>query len=467
MWWIRLESFKKIMENNELWNSVLADLEIQVSRPNFLTWLKNSRLSRIDESGTAYVALPNHFAKEWVEAKYNKQILGLIRTKEESVKKVEYVVEGSLTKTEKPKTAAPAKESDKKQQPFQEMKVDPDSGLNPRYTLSSFVVGSSNELVYSAAMAVIESVGTKYNPFFIYGGVGLGKTHLIQGIGNEIRMRHNNQIKVKYVSSEKFTSDVVWAIRNRRMEDIKTAYRDIDVLIVDDIQFIGGKEKTEEEFFHTFNALHAANKQIIISSDRSPKSLPILEERLRSRFQGGMVADIGYPDYETRVAIIKTKLQERNAALSDQIVNMIAERAQRNIREVEGILNKLLFHQNSSQNELDLASAEKIVLEATEKSTANINPTHIINAVAAFFEMSPSDIVGRARNKELIEPRQITVYLLRQMLNMSYPYIASKIGNRDHTTAIYSYKKISDSLVKDQTLNQKITSIKEELSKLG
>ena len=455
------------MENDELWSAVLSEVEIQVSRPNYLTWLKNSRLAKIEASGIAFVALPNHFAKEWVEAKYNKMILGLMRQHNEDVRKIEYVVEGTLTKAEKTKTSGVKAVPDKKQQIFQEMKVDPESNLNPRYTLSSYVVGSSNELVYSAASAVIDNIGTKYTPFFIYGGVGLGKTHLIQAIGNEIKIRHNNKIKVKYVTSEKFTNDVVWAIRNRRMEDIKTAYRQIDVLIIDDIQFIGGKEKTEEEFFHTFNALYETNKQIIISSDRSPKSLPILEERLRSRFEGGMIADIGYPEYETRVAIIKTKLQERGAQLPEPIINMIAEKAQRNIREIEGILTKVLFQQGSSHKEIDLSSAEKIVSEATQKSTANINPAHIINAVATFFQMSPNDIVGRARNKELIEPRQISVYLLRQMLNMSYPYIASKIGNRDHTTAIYSYKKISESITKDQNLNQKIASIKESLSKLG
>ena len=453
------------MENNELWESILSEVEIQVSRPNFLTWLKNSRLVKIDDSGTAYVAFPNQFAKEWVEAKYHKMIIAAIRNRNESVKKVEYLVEGGLSKIEKQKPIEGA--LDKKQLVFQEMKVDQETNLNPRYTLASYVVGSSNELVHSAALAVIESIGTKYNPFFIYGGVGLGKTHLIQAIGNEITARSNKKIKVKYVTSEKFTNDVVWAIRNRRMEDIKSAYRLVDVLIIDDIQFIGGKEKTEEEFFHTFNALYETNKQIIISSDRAPKSIPILEERLRSRFEGGMIGDIGYPDYETRVAIIKTKLQEKGANIPEQIVNFIAERAQRNVREIEGVLNKLIFHQNASGKNLDLASAEKIISEMTQKSTANMTPNHIINAVAGFFEMSATDIVSKARNKELIEPRQITVYLLRSMLNMSYPYIANKIGNRDHTTAIYSYKKISDSLVKDQNLNQKIATIKEGLSKLG
>ena len=269
------------------------------------------------------------------------------------------------------------------------------------------------------------------------------------------------------MTSEKFTSDVVWAIRNRRMEDIKNMYRHVDVLIVDDIQFIGGKEKTEEEFFHTFNALYETNKQIIISSDRRPEAIPILEERLRSRFKVGMTCDIGYPDYETRIAIIKTKLQERGVNFSEEIVDLIGKKVQRNIREIEGILTRLIFHEANFKKELDLGTAEKIISELVDRQATNINPNQIITAVAKFFETSPTDIVGRARNKELIEPRQVSVYLLRNMLNMSYPFIAKKIGNRDHTTAIYSFRKISQEMEKNTQLNQKILAIKEELNKLG
>ncbi len=456
-----------VISNDELWQSVLSELEIQVSRANFLTWLKNSKLLKIDSSGEAVVALPNHFAKEWVEAKYNKMILGYIRTQNESIKKIDYIVEGNLTRTEKVKPTAAPEAEEKKQLVFQEMKIDPETNLNPRYTMGSFVVGSSNQMVYSVATAIINSIGTKYNPLFIYGGVGLGKTHLIQALGNEIKRMYDNKVKVKYVTSEKFTSDVVWAIRNRRMEDIKNMYRHVDVLIVDDIQFIGGKEKTEEEFFHTFNALYETNKQIIISSDRRPEAIPILEERLRSRFKVGMTCDIGYPDYETRVAIIKNKLQERAVNFSEEIVDLIGKKVQRNIREIEGILTRLIFHETNFKKALDLQTADKIISELIDKPATNINPNQIINAVAKYFETSPNDIVGRARNKELIEPRQVSVYLLRNMLNMSYPFIAKKIGNRDHTTAIYSFRKISDEIEKNSQLNQKILAIKEELGKLG
>lgn len=459
------------IENSELWQSILSELELQISRPNFLTWLKNSRLVRIDDATTAYIALPNNFAKEWIETKYHKMILGLIRNHLDSVKKVEYLIEGGLIKVAKSKPlpiqTTGATQGGDKQLAFQELKIDSETNLNPRYTLSSYVVGGSNELVFSAATAVIQSIGNKYNPFFIYGGVGLGKTHLIQAIGNEIKALHQNKVKVKYVTSEKFTNEVISSMRNRRMEDFKNTYRNVDVLIVDDIQFIVGKERTEEEFFHTFNALYEGNKQIILSSDRPPKSMPALEERLRSRFEMGMIADISYPDYETRVAIIKTKLQEKNISFSEPVIDLIARRAQRNIREVEGIINKIIFHQTTYHRDLDMPVIEKIVGELTEKINAAINPTNIINAVAAFYEVSSNDIVGRARNKELIEPRQVSVYLLREMLNMSYPFIANKIGSRDHTTAIYSYKKILNSLEKDHTLNQRVLNIKEQLNKLG
>ncbi len=452
------------MQNDELWQSVLSEMELQVSRANFLTWLKNSRLVENTEDAVM-IALPNHFAKEWVETKYDKLILGIVRNFITSVKKVEYVVEGGLIKTSS--LHKPREISNDKQLVIEEFKVDPETNLNPRYTLNSFIVGPSNELAHSAASAIIQSVGIKYNPLFIYGGVGLGKTHLIQGMGNEIKNLYKNKIKVKYVTSEKFTNDVVWAIRNRRTEDIKNTYRHVDVLIIDDIQFIGGKEKTEEEFFHTFNALHENNKQIIISSDRPPKAIPILEERLRSRFEGGMIADISYPEYETRVAIIKTKIQERGASIDDESIDFIAKKLQKNIREIEGILNKVVFYQTNYQKPVTSNQVEKIIAEFTERSRASVSPNQIIKVVADFFEIPASDLTGKSRNKEFIEPRQITMYLLRDLLDMSYPFIANKIGKRDHTTVIYACKKLSKDMEKNQSLNEKLSEIKELINKMG
>jgi len=454
-------------ELDELWENVLSDIEVQVSKPNFLTWFKNSRLLE-SRDGSALVALPNNFAKEWVETKYHKLILGSIRSIDGSTKQIEYVVEGSLSQKAINRRRRANKEViEEKQLIFQEMRVDPETNLNPKYTFDSFVVGSFNELAHSAAQAIIEDVGSKYNPLFVYGGVGLGKTHLIQSIGNEVRRRSENKIGVKYVSSEKFTNDVLWAIRNRRAEDIKNTYRNIDVLIIDDIQFLGGKEKTQEEFFHTFNALHENNKQIIISSDRPPGAIATLEERLRSRFEGGMIADISYPEFETRFAIAKAKLQEKGVALDDKVVELVAKRVQKNIREIEGILNKLIFHQITYKRPLDPITTEKIISEVTNKSASRATPTQVIRAVSSFFEISPNDLLGRSRNKEFVEPRQICMYLLRDLLSMSYPDIASRVGKRDHTTAIYACKKVAGNLENDHELNQKMILIKEEMNKIA
>ncbi|MEK7462864.1 MAG: chromosomal replication initiator protein DnaA [Patescibacteria group bacterium] len=456
------------MDLEQLWQSTLGEVELQISRPNFLTWLKNSKLTH-KENGVVFVSLPNNFAKEWVENKYNKTILSVLRNFDDSAKKVEYVVENKNTSAASAKIIAKQKslsEVDLRvQQSFAELKIDQETGLNPRYTLESFVVGSSNELAYAAAMAVIKDVGKKYNPLFIYGGVGLGKTHLLQALGNEIKKEYNDKIKVKYVASEKFTNDVIWAIRNKRMEDIKEKYRLTDVLIIDDIQFIGGKEKTEEEFFHTFNALYENNKQIIISSDRPPRFIPTLEERLRSRFEGGMIADIGFPDYELRMAILKTKLQNRGVNLTDDVIDMIATKVQKNLRELEGVLNKILFIQNNKKIELTSKQVEEIINESIQQPIKNVSPAQVIKAVADYFQVEVADLTGRCRKNTIAEPRQVAMYLLREVLGLSYPSIGEKLGKRDHTTAIYAYNKLSKEISKDQNLNQKIIAIKDIINK--
>ena len=453
-----------IMEKNteKLWQSILGEMEVQLSRANFATWLKNSYLAD-EKDGTLFIVLPNNFAKEWVENKYHKNLLGIARGFDDSVKKLEFVVSGQKQEVvmKKPQQVDALKFENKMSLEF---KVDPESNLNPRYTMNSFIVGSSNELAFSAASAVIQGVGTKYNPFFIYGGVGLGKTHLLQSIGNEIRAKYGGKIRPKYVSSEKFTSDVVWAIRNKRMEDIKRKYRDVDVLIIDDIQFIGGKEKTEEEFFHTFNALYENNKQIIISSDRPPQSIPTLEERLRSRFEGGLIVDIVYPEYEMRVAIIKSKLQENNRELSDQIIHLVANKIKKNVRELEGVINKLIFYQDMKSG----AISEKVVEEIIEKTVQNfsrrVSDSQIIKSVAEFYNIWLGDITGKVRRKEIVEPRQVAMYLLRDILEMSYPYIGEKLG-KDHTTAIHAVRKINHEINKNSSLFQKIITIKELIFK--
>ncbi len=449
------------MDLNQLWQITLKEMEVQLSRANFATWLKKSDL--VDKKdGVFYISLPNNFAKEWIENKYQKNLLGIIRNYDSSARKLEFVVTSQEPKVLTKKEIEADFSKFENQIGLSFNKIDPETNLNPRYTMDSFIVGSSNELAHAAATAIVNEVGSKYNPFFIYGGVGLGKTHLIQAMGNEIKTLYKNKIRPKYVSSEKFTSDVVWAIRNKRMEDIKKKYRDVDVLIIDDIQFIGGKDKTEEEFFHTFNALYENNKQIIISSDRPPQSIPTLQERLRSRFEGGLTADIGYPEYEMRVAIINNRLREVNRDLDPAVIDLVAKSIKRNIRELEGVLNKIVFYQDRRGVKIERKTAEEIINKSTKNFSHRISDDQIIKSVADFYNIQIEDLITRSRKKETVEPRQVVMYLLRDILGFSYPYIGEKFG-RDHTTVIHSFEKINQEINKNSPLNQKILSIKDSL----
>jgi len=454
------------MEPKDLWNAVLGEIELQISKPNFLTWLKNSELiEKKEKEGIVLVGLPNNFAKEWVKNRYHKLILGSLRALDSSIKNVDYIV-----KPKNPIVAVPSRNvknsfsSPEVQPSLIESKINPKTNLNPRYSLKNFIVGSSNELAYAAAQAVIKEIGVKYNPLFIYGGVGLGKTHLLQAIGNAICEKSEN-IRVLYISSEKFINDVVWAIRNKRTDDMKKKYRDVDVLIIDDIQFIGGKTATEMEFFYTFNVLYENNKQIILSSDRPPAAIPTLEERLKSRFQVGMVADIGYPDYEMRLAILKTKTQNQGVNIDEKILEQIATKIQKNIRELEGVLNKVIFCQQYKNEKIDAKKLDEIINETIQISAKNITAGEIIKAVADFFEISQSDLIERSRKQEVVEPRQIAMFLLRELLKLSYPHIGERLGKRDHTTAIHAYEKISKELNQNPSLSQKILMIKERVYK--
>ena len=318
------------MSKDELWQTVLAQIQLNTSPANFSTWFKNTSVLSL-ENGQVTVSVPSFFVKGWLEQKYNKTIFKILRGLDVEIKDVKYIVgEQKLKNT----TKEPLSIEDSGQPGFFEFKTNKETNLNPRYTFENFIVGPFNELPHAAAWATAENPGNMYNPLFIYGGVGLGKTHLLQATGNEISKKFP-QKKIKYVSSEKFTSEVVASIKNRTMENIKTKYRTIDVLIIDDVQFLSGKEKTQEEFFHTFNHLYEKNKQIILSSDRPPKAIPALAERLRSRFEGGMIADISLPDLETRMAILKQKAQEKNISLPDEILAFVASKIPRNIRELE------------------------------------------------------------------------------------------------------------------------------------
>ena len=445
-----------------MWQSALGEMKIQLSKANFPMWIKGSRLVEKKE-GTYYVVVPNNFMKRWIEEKYHKNLLGILRNMDGSVKKIEYIIgnEDMIAKKMAPEAPNAIVAQDQIDLDYQ---TDPETGLNPRYRLSSYVVGPSNELAFAAAEAIVASIGKKYNPFFVYGGVGLGKTHLIQAIGNEILIKYEKKVKVRYISSEQFSRDIVWGIRNKRMEDVKKKHRDTDVLIIDDIQFIGGKDKMEEEFFHTFNALYENNKQIIISSDKPPHAIPILQERLRSRFEGGFVVDVSYPEFEVRAAIIRSKLLEVNRQLSDEVINLIAKRLKKNIRELEGILKKLMFVQDKRQIDITPDIANEIIDKATQSVGKRVEDEQILKAVAEFFNVTIGDLVSHSRRKEVVEPRQIAMYLLRDISELSYPYIGEKMG-RDHTTAIHSYEKINNEINRSSTLNQKILTIKDIIYK--
>lgn len=448
------------MEHTELWQHVLSEVELNVSKASFNTWFQHTGIQS-KQDGIVLVSVPNSFAKEWLESKFNKFILKSLRTVSSDVKDVKFVITiaSSPLASQKPKKKKEEEKEIVLDNQFEFAGVDAETNLNNKYTFDEFVVGSSNELAHAAAISVTKNLGTIYNPLFIYGGVGAGKTHLLQAIGNEVMKMYKGK-KVKYVSSEKFTNELVSAIQNKSMERFKEDYRQNDVLIIDDVQFLAGKEKTQEEFFHTFNALYEKNKQIIISSDRPPKAIPTLEDRLQSRFEGGMIADIGYPDYETRLAILKNKVIKKQVVLSDDIVEFIANSFQKNLRELEGALNKVIVHMKISKTPFSVEEAKKILYPSIHAPKKNINVKHIIQTVANFYGVNEKQLIIKTRKQEIVKPRQITMYLLREEFKFSYPSIGSKIGGRDHTTVMHACEKIEEQLKEDEELAEELNLIK-------
>ncbi len=448
------------MTNEELWQAVLAEVQLGISRANYITWFKNTEIIS-NESGVILVSVPNNFSKEWLENKYNKTIFKTLRDLNGGVKEIQYVISHKELKMSdaRKEIILPTEEA---QLRFEELKVDKETNLNPRYTFESFIVGPFNELAHAAAIAISKNPGQTYNPLFVYGGVGLGKTHLLQAVGNET-IKNFTDKRVKYISSESFVSQIVSAIRNHKMEELKDNFRKIDVLIIDDIQFLAGKEKTQEEFFHLFNALYEKSKQIIISSDRPPSAIPALEERLRSRFEGGMIADISFPDIETRIAILKTKAQERKIDLSNEVFNYLATVFQKNIRELEGSLNRILVFQKQKNILPDLDCIKNLFQNITTAPPKTTSPKKIIQAVASFYDLKERDMIKESRKKEIVRPRQIAMYLLREEIKSSYPAIGRKFGGKDHTTAIYACEKIGKELKNSEALNNEINLIKQRI----
>ncbi len=450
------------MNTQETWQAVLAQIQLDITSTSYSTWFKNTSLKDV-KKGKAVVSVPNSFVKEWLANKYHRKIFKILYNLDSNIKKVEYAVAEKRKREEQPQieqNVLPREEES--QLGFRAFQVNKDTNLNPKYTFDSFVVGPFNELPHAATQVVAEKPGSVYNPLFLYGGVGLGKTHLLQATGNKINQCFPKK-KIKYISSEKFTSEVIGAIKNQKADLFKAKYRAFDVLIIDDVQFLAGKEKTQEEFFHIFNILYEKNKQIIISSDRPPKSIHSLAERLRSRFEGGMIADISAPDYETRVAILEAKAQERNQAFPKEIYEYIASVIQRNIRELEGALNRLIIYQKINAKKPDLEVTKNLLKNLIFSPTQVATPKKIIQEVAGFYDLKEGDLLTSSRKKEIVKPRQVAMYLLRKELNSSFPFIGRRFSGKDHTTAIHSYKKIARDLEDNKNLEEEISLIKERV----
>lgn len=459
--------------HNGLWQAVLGEIELSVSRGNFLTWFKNTTLLRHDDDSIV-IGVPNVFIKQQLERKYNSLISDTLKKNGASPSKIEYkihsvarnnnpqedetIVLGSSSADEKLRAFTAAKPA--QQQP-NTLAHNYRQGLNERYTFENFIVGSGNELAYAACQAVAAQPGTKYNPLFLYGGVGIGKTHLIQGVGNMV-LAQNPGARVVYVSSEQFLQEFVDAVRFKKNTDFADFYRGADVLIIDDIQFIAGKEKIQEEFFHTFNALHQANKQIIISSDKPPREIPTLEERLRSRFVWGMSIDMQTPDFETRCAILQTKADTHNIQLAHDVTEYLATNVQTNIRELEGALNQLLAFCEMRGLVPDMNVATSL-LGSHQTRPKHISAKQIIERTARHFQIPIEDIMGPKRDKDIVVPRQVAMYMLRSELHLSFPKIARELGRKDHTTAIHSVEKIEKESHFDAELRAAIAQIKERL----
>lgn len=455
------------MEKHELWQAVLAKIELNLSRPNFLTWFQETGVRNI-ENGLATVFVPNAFAKEWLQNKYHKTILHALRELEGDIKDICYVIarpdgakQSIIGDHPKRKQADSSPQLEGDEASLKDLTVDPETNLNPRYTFTTFVVGSFNELAHAAAQSILKNPGTTYNPLFIYGGVGLGKTHLIQAIGNEVSKQKSQ--KVRYLTAEKYMGEVVDALKNQEMPRLKEKYRTIDLLIMDDIQFMARTEKMQEEFFHTFNSLYEKNKQIIISSDRPPQAISTLEERLRSRFEGGMIADIGLPDFETRLLILKNKVDLKKMSLPEDVLLFIAENIKTNIRELEGALNRVIIASKLSNSPVTLDSIKKIIINHQSSFRKFMSPKKIVKVVAEFYDLKESDLITQSRRRDMVKPRQIAMFLMREELKISYPAIGEKFGGRDHTTAIHSCGKVAENLKTNPDLEEEIRQIKDRI----
>lgn len=438
--------------NKELWENVLTELELSLSKANFTTWFRDTHIVRTDD-GTVYLGVPNQFVKDWLASKYHKLIVASLRKLDESIRAVEYTISRGPAKRE---TQKPSSSSSAQELPLES--VHAQTNLNPRYTFDSFVVGSFNELAHAAAQAVIRKPGIAYNPLFIYGPTGLGKTHLTQAIGNHFKAMAPDR-KVYYATSEKFSMDYVSSMQAGKVHLFKEKYRQYDLLIMDDVQFLSTREKTKEEFFHIFNYLHDSNKQLVFSSDQHPNVIQNIEDRLKSRFSAGMIVSVTKPDKESRLAIVRTKAANQNFDLPDEVVDYIADTIEGNIRELEGALNTLICQAQLKDRTLSLADV-KTLLRTVGQPKKAVSVREIIKAVSDFYGVEEGSIYEKTRRKEVVKPRQIIMYILREDFRVSFPTIGDKLGGRDHTTVIHSCEKIREDLKSNSALGQEISQIR-------
>ena len=441
------------MTQEQIWQSVLAQIKLNVSSANFATWFANTKISEMS-GGVLTVSVPNSFSKEWLEQKYKAEILKILKSVDSSVKDIEYVI----TPCKKTFQNNTVKINNEEQLGFSELERDEETNLNPKYDLNKLIIGPFNELAYAAGEAIIENPGEAYNPFFIYGGVGLGKTHLIQGVGNKIKEKYYSK-KIRYIPAEKLITDVVNSIRENKVEELKREFQTIDVLIIDDIQFISGKTKTQEEFFHIFNALYQNNKQIILSSDKHPGSIPTLTDRLRSRFEGGMIADVGMPDLETRIAILKQKADEKGINISFEALEFIASNIQKNVRELEGALNKILIMEKINKRPCTLDDIKKQLKNIISVKTKITTPEKIIDTIINFYGLQNKELFVSSRKKEYSKPRQLSMYLLKKELKLSYSVIGRKFGGKDHTTVMHACSLVEKEFEENQKFGQEVEMV--------
>ena len=443
------------MKSEQAWQSVLSQLQMEMPRASFDTWVRDTTPVAY-EDGVMTIAVSNAYARDWLENRLLSTVVRLLAGLMNRAVDVRFVV---ATAQDMATPDATLEEvglaGDGQPAPIKQR----NPTLNSRYTFENFVVGANSRLAHAAALAVAEKPARAYNPLFLYGGVGLGKTHLLHAIGNSC---HARGLNVLYVSSEEFTNDMINAIRTHTTQAFREKYRSADVLLIDDIQFIAGKEGTQEEFFHTFNTLHSQDKQIIVSSDRPPKSMVTLEERLRSRFEWGLIADIQMPDIETRQAILRYKAEKIGRDVPNEILDMIARRVQSNIRELEGALNRILAFSDLSGVPLSLQLAEMALADLLPQ-VHNIQPLKLISLVANEWQTSVEALIGRDRSQRIAEPRQVAMYLLRQETNASLPQIGEVLGGRDHTTVMYAIQKITGDILIKKDMERKVNRIKQLL----